>query len=85
MASWMGMLVTGLNMLPVSQFDGGHVAYALLGRQAHTLARTLLVAAILFVVATETYAWVIMLVLVILLGVDHPATADDAQPIGLAA
>ena len=82
MASWMGMLVTGLNMLPVSQFDGGHVAYALLGRQAHTLARALLIAAILFVLATETYAWVIMLVLVILLGIDHPATANDGQPLG---
>jgi Zn-dependent protease len=82
MASWMGMLVTGLNMLPVSQFDGGHVAYALLGQRAHTLARTLLIGAILFVLATETYSWVILLVLVILLGIDHPATADDDQPLG---
>ena len=82
MASWMGMLVTGLNMLPVSQFDGGHVAYALLGQRAHALARTLLIAAILFVLYSETYSWVLMLVLVILLGVDHPTTADDGQPLG---
>jgi membrane-associated protease RseP (regulator of RpoE activity) len=83
MASWMGMLVTGLNMLPVSQFDGGHVAYALLGeRHAHNLARALLIGAILFVLYSETYAWVIMLVLVILLGVDHPPTVDDREPLG---
>ncbi len=82
MAGWVGMLVTGLNMLPISQFDGGHVAYALLGKRSHVLARGLLVAAIVFVLATEKYMWVIMLVVVILLGVDHPPTADDRCQLG---
>ena len=82
MAGWVGLLVTGLNMLPISQLDGGHTAYALLGRRAHILARALLVAAILYILAAEQYKWVLMLVLVILMGADHPPTADDTHPLG---
>ena len=82
MAGWVGMLITGLNMLPVSQLDGGHVIYGLFGRKAYLLARGFLVAAILFVVFGEHYNWTVMLVLVIMLGVDHPPTRDDTVPLG---
>ena len=82
MAGWVGMLITGLNMLPISQLDGGHVIYGLFGRNAHIVARTFLVMAILFVVFGEQYNWTVMLVLVILLGVDHPPTRDDNISLG---
>jgi hypothetical protein len=82
MAGWVGMLITGLNMLPISQLDGGHVIYGLFGRKSHLVARAFLVAAILFVVLGDHYNWTIMLVLVILLGVDHPPTRDDNVKLG---
>ena len=41
MAGWVGMLITGLNMLPVSQLDGGHTIYGLFGRDAYKLMRIL--------------------------------------------
>ena len=54
-AGWAGLLVTMMNLLPVAQLDGGHVAYALLGERQNRLARVLV--ALLPVVAIATGAF----------------------------
>lgn len=82
MAGWVGLLITGLNMLPVSQLDGGHVIYTLFLRRAHWLARAFLIGAILFVVFAEAYIWTLMVILVTFMGTDHPPTANDREPLG---
>ncbi len=33
MAAWFGLLATSLNLFPIWQLDGGHIAYAIFGRQ----------------------------------------------------
>lgn len=84
MAGWVGMLITGLNMLPISQLDGGHTIYALFLERAHTLARLFISFTIAYVVINLDHAvmWTPMLILVILMGIHHPRTANDDVPLG---
>jgi membrane-associated protease RseP (regulator of RpoE activity) len=79
-AAWLGLLLTSVNLLPVGQLDGGHVAYALLGRWGHGLALLtffgLIVAGIM--VSTMWYIWALF---VLLGGLRHPPTMNDLTPL----
>jgi membrane-associated protease RseP (regulator of RpoE activity) len=82
-AGWVGFLITGLNMLPVSQLDGGHVLYCLFGRWAHWLARLFMLVVVIYILAAKAYVWIPMALLVyLLMGTDHPPTRDDSVRLG---
>jgi len=82
MAGWVGLLVTGLNMIPVSQLDGGHVSYAVFGERGTWIARGILIASIAAIVVLGRYNWIVMVVVVTLMGADHPPIREDGRPLG---
>ncbi len=82
MAGWVGLLITGLNMLPVSQLDGGHVIYTLFGKRSYWIARGFMVLVIAYVIYAKAAMWTPMVLLVLLIGVVHPPTRDDTVRLG---
>lgn len=82
MAGWVGFLVTGLNMIPISQLDGGHVCHALFGHRSRGVARAVLLGAITAIIISGANHWVLMIVIITFMGVDHPPIRNESQPLG---
>ncbi len=86
-AAWAGLLVTALNLFPIGQFDGGHVAYAMWGRKAWTVARVFLVVifawgVILTMMGNQAGAsWLVWGGLGLLMGPRHPPPLNDLTPL----
>ena len=71
-AGWIGLLVTSLNLIPIGQLDGGHVAYALFGRRQRRLAWFVL-GFLLALAATQWHGWLVWCILMpVLVRVAHP-------------
>ncbi|MCA9580860.1 MAG: site-2 protease family protein [Myxococcales bacterium] len=54
-AGWAGLLVTMINLIPVGQLDGGHVAYALFGPRQNTYGRRILRALPVLAIVVSVY------------------------------
>lgn len=83
LAAWFGLLATLLNLFPLGQLDGGHVAYAVFGRRSRYIALgTLAVAVVLTFVSMSWLVWtVLMAVMLAVFGPNHPPTLDEAEPL----
>jgi membrane-associated protease RseP (regulator of RpoE activity) len=86
-AGWVGLLLTAINLLPIGQLDGGHVAYALLGRRARLLSQVMVGALVVMGVLFHV-TWLVLAALILVLefrsklGLRHPGVLDENEPLG---
>ncbi len=88
-AGWVGMLVTVLNLIPVGQLDGGHVARAVLGPIADRISRLMPIGImslglfVTFGLKQDGEIWILWGLLSSFMGMAaHPKPTDDVKPIG---
>lgn len=71
MAGWVGCLLTAINLLPIGQLDGGHIAYAEFGPTWNRL--TPVVGIVIVVLGIFFFAgWLMLGALIVVFGLRHP-------------
>jgi membrane-associated protease RseP (regulator of RpoE activity) len=80
-AGWVGLLVTGLNLIPVGQLDGGHVSYVLFGQRARAFFWPVIMALLTLAIVTGMTMWIVWVALLFFLGRRHAEPLDSVTPL----
>ncbi|MGE3151515.1 MAG: site-2 protease family protein [Nitrospiraceae bacterium] len=81
-AAWFGLFVTSLNLIPIGQLDGGHVAYALWGQKQRAIA--MIAVPILIVLGFQGWpGWFLWVGMAGMLGLSHPPVLDPSDELGV--
>ncbi len=83
LAARFGLVVTALNLLPVGQLDGGHIAYAALGRQWARRVGLATVAIMAVLGLTVSPTWLIWMAFALFSGLNHAQPLNDITPLDL--
>jgi hypothetical protein len=65
-AGWAGLLVTGLNLIPAGQLDGGHAIFVLIGQRARRLVPIIIL--VLLALGLFWYGWFLWAAIIYFLG-----------------
>ena len=82
-AGWLGLLVTALNLTPVGQLDGGHIAYAVLGGRGAATVSAMVFGILVGVGLFYSPHWLMWaLVVWAFAGTRHPPVRNELVPLG---
>lgn len=84
MAGWVGCFLTALNLLPVGQLDGGHIAYSVFGKRYNVVV-PFLFGALLILGVLQFLGWLVIAVLVWKMGIKHPPVVRGEFESGVSA
>ena len=76
-AGWVGLFVTGLNLIPVGQLDGGHVSYVLFGRRARRFFWPAIGGLAVLALLTGASTWWLWILLLFFFGRAYAQPLDD--------
>ena len=79
-AAWFGFFATALNLIPVGQLDGGHIAYALFGRFHKKISQGFVFSLITLGIF-YWQGWLLWTTVLLFIGLRHPVTLDDSLPL----
>ncbi len=80
-AAWFGFFVTAINLLPLGQLDGGHVAFAVFGMKQRQLAYVT-VPILLYLGLTGWPGWIVWVGMAGIVGLAHPPVTDPDVGLG---
>jgi membrane-associated protease RseP (regulator of RpoE activity) len=81
--AWFGLLATSMNLFPIGQLDGGHIAYAVFGRRSSivTVASICVAIGLAFISASWVVWTVLLVAMTLAMGPHHPKTIDEHVPL----
>ena len=80
-ASWIGLFITFLNLIPAGQLDGGHVLYAI-SPSAHKIVTNVVILLLILAGTSDWLGWIFWAFLLMLPGMRHPVI-ESREPLKL--